>query len=165
MLSQTQHAAHYFLDWNLQRIIRCVEVLDEDQIWSRPNSNSLSVGNQILHLAGNIRQWGLHGLGGKEDIRIRDEEFAAEGGISAEELVARLTEVIEEAKLVVADLTEENMLRERDVQAYRHNGVFILMHVVEHLSYHTGQIIFYTKAVLNIDLDFYGDVDLTKKGA
>ncbi|MFT7121948.1 MAG: putative damage-inducible protein DinB [Neolewinella sp.] len=165
MLSQTQHAAHYFLDWNLQRIIRCVEVLDKDQIWSRPNNNSLSVGNQILHLAGNIRQWGLHGLGGKEDVRIRDEEFAAEGGVSAEELVARLTGVIEEAKLVVADLTKENMLRERDVQAYRHNGVFILMHVVEHLSYHTGQIIFYTKAVLNIDLDFYGDVDLTKKGA
>jgi len=154
----------YFLDWNLARIVRCVEELSEAQLWERPNNNSLSVGNQILHLEGNIRQWALHGLGGMPDVRRREDEFAASGGISATELLARLTEVIEDAKLAVSDLREEDLRRERDIQAFRHDGTFILLHVIEHLSYHTGQIIFFTKAVLNIDLNFYGDVDLTQKG-
>lgn len=152
----------YFLEWNHERIVRCVEQLSEDQLWQRPNNNSLSVGNQILHLEGNIRQWALHGLGGMEDVRQRDAEFAANGGISGTELLARLTDIIEDAKLVVSDLNEKNLLRERDIQAYRHDGTFILMHVIEHLSYHTGQIIFFTTAVLNVDLNFYGDVDLTQ---
>lgn len=163
MVRSLQSSALYFLSWNYERIARCVEELTDDQLWERPNDNSLSVGNQVLHLAGNIRQWAVHGLGGRPDIRQRDQEFAVRGGLSGTELLARLSAVIEEAKVVVNELTEDNLLRERDVQAYRHDGVFILMHVVEHLSYHTGQIIFYTKAVLNINLNFYGDVDLTKK--
>ena len=154
----------HFLDWNLARIVRCVEELSEAQLWERPNNNSLSVGNQILHLEGNIRQWALHGLGGMADVRKREDEFAASGGITSTELLARLTEVIEDAKLAVSDLREEDLRRVRDIQAFRHDGAFILLHVIEHLSYHTGQIIFFTKAVLNIDLNFYGDVDLTRKG-
>lgn len=156
MITSLQSSALYFLDWNHQRIVRCVEELPENKIWHRPNNNSLSVGNQILHLEGNIRQWAVHGLGGRPDVRRRDAEFAAEGGISSAELLARFAEVIEDAKLVVSDLTEQDILRERDVQVYRHDGVFVLLHVIEHLSYHTGQIIFYTKAVLNVDLGFYG---------
>ena len=162
MLRQLQSAAMYFLDWNHERIVRCVEELSEPQIWQRPNNNSLSVGNQILHLEGNIRQWALHGLGGMADVRDRDSEFAAKGGMGSTELLARFADVIEDAKLAVSDLNEQDLRRERNVQAYRHDGTFILMHVIEHLSYHTGQIIFFTKATLNIDLDFYGDVDLTK---
>ena len=80
------------------------------------------------------------------------------------ELLARLEEVIEDARLAVSDLTEADLVEVRDIQAYRHDGAFILMHVIEHLSYHTGQIIFYTKAMLDIDLNFYGDVDLSKTG-
>ncbi len=162
MLRQLQSSAMYFLEWNHERIVRCVEELSEAQLWERPNHNSLSVGNQILHLEGNIRQWALHGLGGMPDVRTRDAEFAAVGGITSTELLARLEEVIEDARLVVSDLTEAELLKERDIQAYRHDGVFILMHVIEHLSYHTGQIIYYTKAILNVDLKFYGDIDLSK---
>lgn len=162
MLRQLQSSAMYFLEWNHERIVRCVEALTEKQLWDRPNNNSLSVGNQILHLEGNIRQWALHGLGGMQDVRNRDAEFAASGGISSVKLLARLEEVIEDARLVVSDLTEADLVEERNVQAYRHDGAFILLHVIEHLSYHTGQIIFYTKATLDIDLNFYGDVDLSK---
>lgn len=160
MLSSLQSSSLYFLDWNQKRIVRCLEELSEEQIWQRPNVNSLSVGNQVLHLEGNIRQWAVHGLGGLPDIRLRDQEFAAQGGVSRAELKARLEKVIEDAKLAVSDLTVENLTRERDVQVYRHDGIFILMHVIEHLSYHTGQIIFYTKAMLDVDLNFYGGDNL-----
>lgn len=162
MLRLLQASALHFLHWNHERIVRCVEQLPEDKIWHRPNNNSLSVGNQLLHLEGNIRQWAVHGLGGRPDVRKRQGEFDAEGGLSAAELLARFAEVVEEAAFVISDLTEQSLLEERNVQAYRHDGVFVLLHVVEHLSYHTGQIVFYTKAVLNVDLAFYGDVDLGK---
>ena len=155
-------AARHFLTWNLTRIERCVAVLGEDHLWTRPNDNSLSVGNQLLHLEGNIRQWLIAGLGGRPDRRTRATEFAAREGRSSPVLLDNLRATIAESLTVLDELTEADLLQERDVQAYRHDGIFILLHVTEHLSYHTGQIIFYTKAVLDIDLNFYGGDDLDK---
>ncbi len=162
MLPSLQSSALHFLDWNLERIARCLDRLTPEQIWQRPNASSNSVGNQLLHLTGNIRQWILTGLGGQPDVRERDAEFAASGGVPAEVLLSELAEVIQASRDVIGALTEEELLRERPVQAYTHDGVFIVLHVVEHLSYHTGQIIFWTKALQDIDLDLYGDVDLTR---
>ncbi|MEO0731444.1 MAG: DinB family protein [Bacteroidota bacterium] len=163
MLENLQSAATYFLDWNLERITRCLDELTETQVWERPNGNSNSVGNQILHLEGNIRQWAVHGLGGATDVRTREAEFAATGGSDKKVLLGKLTAVIQEAKSAVAGLTPEEMMRERPVQAYVHDGTFILLHVIEHLSYHTGQIIFWTKALKDVNLDFYGGDDLNAK--
>lgn len=150
----------HFLEWNHERIIRCVETLSEEEIWWRANENSLSIGNQLLHLTGNIRQWAVHGLGGLPDVRQRASEFAARGEYSGAELLAMLSEVVEDARLAVSDLTEAELLRERAIQSYRHDGLFILVHVIEHFSYHTGQIICQTKALRDVDLDFYGGQDL-----
>ncbi|MTB53272.1 DinB family protein [Lewinella sp. W8] len=160
MLKELKSSAHYFFDWNLERIERCLEELSEEQVWSRPNANSNSIGNQILHLSGNIRQWIISGLGAAADVRTRDEEFAAAGGMNKQQLLARLSDTIREAKDTLEKQSVEDLLRERPVQAYVHDGVFIIMHVTEHLSYHTGQIIFWTKALRDLDLDFYGGVDL-----
>ncbi|MBC6996727.1 DinB family protein [Neolewinella lacunae] len=160
MLDPLKNAAVYFLDWNLERIGRCLETLREEQIWARPNGHSNSIGNQVLHLEGNIRQWAVHGLGGANDVRQRDAEFAATGGVSKAELLARLSAVIAAAKSTVLALTEAQLREERKIQAYVHDGVFILLHVVEHLSYHTGQIVFWTKALQDRDLGFYAGVAL-----
>lgn len=162
MLPLLQSSADYFFTWNLERIVRCMDELTEEQVWQRPNGSSNSVGNQVLHLCGNVSQWILTGLGGAPDGRQRDAEFAASGGVSKAELTQRLTTVITDARGVVNRLTEEEVTAERPVQAYVHNGVFIILHVTEHLSYHTGQIVFWTKAVKDIDLDFYGGVDLSR---
>lgn len=160
MILSLQTSALYFLDWNHERIVRCVEELPENKIWHRPNNNSLSVGNQVLHLEGNIRQWIIHGLGGRPDVRKRDDEFAAAGGVSSAELLARFSEVIEDAKLVITDLKEEDLRKKHQIQAYEEDGLYVLMHVIEHMSYHTGQVVFYTKAVLNMDMEFYGGLEL-----
>jgi len=164
MLTNFKSSAHYFFEWNLERIERCLKEITEDQLWARPNANSNSIGNQLLHLEGNIRQWIVAGVGGQPDLRKRDDEFAATGGISSDDLLAKLSAAIHEAQLVISDLSAEDMTRERPVQAYVHDATFIVMHVVEHLSYHTGQIIFQTKALRDLDLDLYGGVDLNAKG-
>jgi len=160
MLELLKQSHIHFLHWNLERIARCLDELTDEQIWQRPNASSNSVGNQVLHLCGNIRQWIITGLGGAPDQRARNEEFAATGGVGKAELLARLTEVIQKSETVIAGLSEEDIHRERPVQAFTHDGMFILTHVTEHLSYHTGQIIFWVKALKNKDLDLYAGVAL-----
>ncbi len=152
----------HFFGWNLERITTCLSELSEAEIWQRPNANSNSIGNQLLHLNGNIRQWILNGLGGQADDRQRDAEFAATSGYSGEELLEVLTGTVQESVNLIGSLSEEDLLPERPVQAYVHDGTFILLHVVEHFSYHTGQIIFWTKELRDKDLYLYGSEDLNQ---
>ena len=46
------------------------------------------------------------------------------------------------------------------VQGFQLSGIGIVVHVVEHYSYHTGQISFWTKQLKNKDLRFYAGLDL-----
>lgn len=149
-----------YFDTNTPRIESCLNLLTEDQIWQRPNPNSNSIGNLILHLCGNISQWILSGLGGQEDNRQRDSEFAAEGGLSKAELMDRLMSVTDAAKEVMVKTDAKDLLQERKVQCYQMSGIGIIIHVVEHYSYHTGQIAFWTKLLLDKDLGFYEGQDL-----
>ncbi|MBB4077697.1 putative damage-inducible protein DinB [Lewinella aquimaris] len=155
-------ASIHFLHWNVERIAACLNELTEEEVWQRPNDNSNSVGNQLLHLRGNIRQWILTGLGGVADERQRDEEFSASGGIDKTELYKQLTETVNEAVDIIRNLPSHHLIEERPVQAFVHDGTFIILHVVEHLSYHTGQIIFWTKLVKDKDLKLYGDTNLNQ---
>jgi len=74
----------------LPRIVRCLEELSREQIWWRANPASNSVGNLVLHLTGNVRQWIISGLGGEPDNRQRDQEFTERGPLPRRVLVAGL---------------------------------------------------------------------------
>ena len=152
------------LQENTQKIAKCLDQLSEVEIWQRPNASSNSMGNLILHLCGNITQYIISSLGGKEDRRVRDEEFDAKGGYSKKELQLKLESTIAQAIEVIQTISEEELLRVRPVQAYEFSGVGNVIHAVEHYSYHTGQIAFWTKQVRNKDLGFYAAVDLNRKG-
>ena len=136
-----------------ERIGSCFELLTDEQVWFRSGDASNTLGNLALHLTGNVRQWILHGVGGATDTRIRDTEFAASGGMGRTQLVERLKATVEEATAVIraADLTATVR-----VQNYEQPAVEAIFHVVEHFSYHTGQIAFATKAFTDRDLGFYG---------
>jgi len=151
------------IDENTQKLATCMHELNESEIWKRPNLHSNSVGNIILHLCGNIRQYAISSLGNSKDVRERDKEFSADGGNSGPELFRKLTDTIEQAKNVIQSTTEEELLRERKVQGYTHSGIGIILHVTEHYSYHTGQIIFWTKLLKDKDLGFYAGIDLNVK--
>ncbi len=160
---QFLQAAIFRFNESTPRIEKCLKALSEEQLWQRPNNRSNSVGNLVLHLCGNIRQYILSSLGGAEDLRVRDEEFATEGGWGRGALLFLLQSTAEEAVRIMEDCSEIELLRNRSVQGFELNGIGIVMHVVEHYSYHTGQIAFWTKCLLNTDLDFYGGVDLNIK--
>jgi uncharacterized damage-inducible protein DinB len=148
---------------NTPKIERCVSELTEDELWQRPNASSNSVGNIILHLCGNITQYILSGLGNTEDKRERDKEFTATSILNKEELVKKLKSTVENAARTIRNLKEDEMLRMRSIQGYELSAIGIIIHVVEHYSYHTGQIIFWTKLIKDKDLGFYSNVDLNKK--
>jgi uncharacterized damage-inducible protein DinB len=135
------------------RIETCVDKLTPEMMWARGASNENAVGNLVLHLAGNVRQWIVCGVGGAEDHRDRDSEFNAQSG---ENTLTVLRSAVEEAVAVIAALPHEQLQERRTIQ--KHYDVTVLeaiYHVVEHFSMHTGQIIFATKLLTNGDLGFY----------
>jgi uncharacterized damage-inducible protein DinB len=144
------------------RIETCVARLTPEQVWTRAAENDNAVGNLVLHLAGNVRQWILCGVGGQEDRRDRDSEFDARSGGNVME---RLRPTVQEAVALIASLPHDKLGERRTIQ--KHYDVTVLeaiYHVVEHFSMHTGQIIFATKLLTGEDLGFYGYLKSAKVG-
>jgi uncharacterized damage-inducible protein DinB len=151
------------LNENAPRIKKCLEMLDEEYIWRKSNSETNSIGNLILHLCGNIRQYAISSLAEKPDERDRNSEFENKHSLSKEELIQRLNSTVFEASQVIQSLTEADLLRVRPVQCFEMSGIGVIIHVVEHFSYHTGQIALLTKLAIEKDLGFYADANLTSK--
>jgi uncharacterized damage-inducible protein DinB len=137
------------------RISVCLEQLTPEQVWARGSDNENAVGNLILHLAGNVRQWIGSGVAGRENVRDRDSEFAARGRVSSDELRTLLRTTVDEAVAVIEKLTPDRLGETIRVQSYDVTVLQAVYHVVEHFSHHTGQIIFATKLLTGGDLGFY----------
>ena len=144
----------------LPRILKCLDQLDDNAIWWRPNENSNSIGNLVLHLCGNVRQWIYAGLGKNEDVRNRQVEFDERTMINKEELKQNLISTMELVHPVIANIPVEELLNIRAVQTFEETGLTILIHVTEHFSYHTGQIAYITKMLTGKPLGFYDGVPL-----
>ncbi len=133
------------LDDYLPRIERCLERLSDEEIWWRANPECNSVGNLILHLAGNVRQWVISGVGLAADRRQRQQEFDERGPIPREALLEGLKTTIEEADAVLASVSLGSLGEKRHIQGCDVTVLEAIYHVVEHFSMHTGQIILLTK--------------------
>ena len=157
--------ACYRLDESTRMVRIAFAELAEEDIWKRPNPSSNSVGNLILHLCGNITQYAISSLAGMVDARDRDAEFAAREGLDKTALLNKLVATVEKAKQAIRNTDSESLLAVRSVQGFRFSGIGIILHVVEHFSYHTGQIAFWTKLLKDKDLGFYAGIDLNVKNA
>jgi uncharacterized damage-inducible protein DinB len=146
---------HHFAEDFLPKIERCLEMLSDEQIWWRPNPESNSIGNLLLHLSGNVRQWIVSGLGGASDARNRDAEFAERAIVPRDELLARLKQTLSEADSALATFDGERLLERMQIQGCDVTALEAILHVVEHFSMHTGQIILMSKIFAEVDLGFY----------
>jgi uncharacterized damage-inducible protein DinB len=147
-------AEHSLRRHHLPRIERCLRKLSEEQIWWRPNDASNSAGNLALHLAGNVRQWIVSGLGGAPDARRRDQEFAERGPLPRAQLLVTLRAAVADACKVLRRMRPEHLVHAYRIQRLRVTGLNAVLHVVEHFAFHTGQIIFLTKQQAGRDLAF-----------
>jgi uncharacterized damage-inducible protein DinB len=149
---------------SLPRIRTCLGQMSVDEIWARPNEQTVSAGNLVLHLAGNVRQYVIATLGGLPDVRERQSEFDEKGPLPTPELLGCLETTMAEASGVIDRLDSATLLRSHRVQGFVESGLSILVHVVEHFSYHTGQIAYIVKSRKNVDLGFYRGKDLNQRG-
>jgi uncharacterized damage-inducible protein DinB len=149
------HAANFLVGDYLPKIERCLEKLTDEQIWWRANEESNSIGNLILHLCGNVRQWIICGVGAQPDNRDRDSEFAQRKIISRQELVALLRTTLSEVQTTLRDLDPSVLLEHRKIQGNDVELLEAIFHVTEHFSMHAGQIFLLTKLLTASDLHFY----------
>ncbi|MBC7564592.1 MAG: DUF1572 family protein [Gemmatimonadaceae bacterium] len=131
----------YLMDQYLPQIRIAVNAIPEADLWWHPIEGSNSIGNLILHIEGNARQWILGGVAGRADARDRDAEFAAREGRSKASLLEQLGTTFMQIELALSSVQPAQLHDMRVIQG-SHTTVFdAIFHVVEHVSMHTGQII------------------------
>ena len=155
--------ALFRIDESTRMIQKSLTNISEEEFWQKPNASLNSIGNLILHLCGNITQYIISSLGETEDLRNRDHEFSAKETATKKEILKQLEQTVDIAKRVVFDTDISNLLKVRSVQGFTFSGVGVIVHAVEHYSYHTGQIAFWVKQLKNEDLGFYDGIDLKIK--
>jgi uncharacterized damage-inducible protein DinB len=148
-------AVEYLLGHYGPKIERCLEKLTDEQIWWRPNEESNSIGNLVLHLCGNARQWIVAGVGSEADTRVRDAEFNQRDVITRAELVTLLRSTLADVEKVLRALDPYTLLSHRRIQGHDVDLLEAIFHVTEHFSMHTGQIILLTKLLTATDVAFY----------
>jgi len=139
----------------LPKIERCLDQLTDEQIWWRPNEHSNSIGNLLLHLSGNARQWIVCGIGGVADARDRDAEFAQRDRIARDDLRSLLKTTLADVDATLAKFDANQLVDRRSIQGSDVTVLEAILHVVEHFSMHTGQIVYITKHLTAHDLHFY----------
>lgn len=134
-----------------------VDALPADALWWRANDQSNSVGNLLLHLAGNVREWIVSGIGGAPNVRHRAGEFAAQSGQDGPALLSALDATLDEADAVLARLSPADLDAMRTIQGRDVTILEAVYHVVEHFSMHVGQIILIAKLHAPGAVQFYED--------
>jgi len=150
-----EQARTYLKDDYFPKIEQCLERLTDEQIWWRANAHSNSIGNLLLHLSGNVRQWLVSGIGAGPDNRVRQQEFDQRDIIPRSDLLVLLKQTLIDVDGVLAVFDETKLLHRYTIQECQVTALEAIFHVTEHFSMHTGQIIMLTKMLSAEDLEFY----------
>jgi hypothetical protein len=134
-------------------------------VWWRPNAASNSIGNLILHLNGNVRQWLVASFNRLEDHRNRPAEFGETCLIPASVLLETLGATMQEASEVLARLAQADLLAPYEIQGYKVSGLYAVYQVVEHFGMHYGQILYIAKNLRGEDLGFYSELSQTGRAS
>lgn len=149
----------------LSRIKHCLDQLTDAQVWHRPAEKMNSIGNLMLHLAGNVRQWVVSGVGGAPDARRRQAEFDERGPIPNADLWDRLQTTVAEATAALAKPDADNWQRVRRIQGFEVTGLGAALHSIAHFRGHTQEIIHQTRMLLGDAYRFAFVPATTEQGA
>lgn len=147
--------SHSKLTQMTAHIEACLLRLDSNQVWNRGHDAQNSIGNLVLHVAGNVRQWIGSSIGGLPDIRQRDREFAHSTKIDTSELFSALDATVRDALSILENLAPQRLTEVVSTQDGERSALEVIYQVVGHFQQHTGQIIFETKRLTGEDLKFY----------
>ena len=131
-----------------ERVAHCVGQLSDEQVWWRPPHGLNSVGNLVLHLAGNVRQLIVSGVGGAADVRDRQAEFDARTPTPAADLLAALRAAVDDARAALTAQTADSWLQVRTVQGNPATGLAAAVRSVAHFRGHTQEITHLARALV-----------------
>jgi hypothetical protein len=143
----------------------CLSQLSDEQIWSRPDDTMNSIGNLMLHLSGNVRQWIVSGVGGAPDTRERQKEFDERGPISRAELLSRIEGTVQNASEVLNAVTLETLLADLTIQGFETTGLGAIVHSVSHFRGHVQEIVHMSRSILGDAYAFRFVPKSTEQGA
>jgi uncharacterized damage-inducible protein DinB len=146
-------------------IRHCLGQLNDEQMQWRPNDSMNSVGNLVLHLCGNVRQWIISGVGGEPDVRERPKEFAERGPFRTEDLTRQLDELVERMEAVLRTIPASKLLERRRIQGFDTTGLSAIFDSVAHFKGHTQEIVFLTRMQLGDDYCFQWVPSTPEEGA
>lgn len=148
------------------RVLRhCLDQLIDEQLSWRPRGSMNSIGNLILHLCGNVRQWIISGVGGEPDQRNRPFEFADRGPFTKEDLIRDLDETVEKANNVLFAVESSRLLVPRCIQGFENTGLSAIFDSVAHFKGHTQEIVCLTRMQLGDDYRFEWAPTTPEEGA
>lgn len=119
------------------------QLKDEDLNW-RPNDDSNSIANLVLHLEGNLRQR-IAGLGGPPFERDRDNEFNQREAVPADQLLKRLNEVVWAFDELVGNLDSDALAQTHTFNEREVSTAELVLMTVTHFAEHAGQILYIAK--------------------
>lgn len=127
------------------QIRAAVDTLTDEQIWWRPNEESNSVGNIVLHLIGSLNHFLNRNIGGIDYNRNREAEFAERRAIPKAELMALFDDMVARAERTFDGLTPERFSDPSPEPKMHHIVLEDLLSVLAHLASHTGQVVWIAK--------------------
>jgi hypothetical protein len=143
----------------------CLSQLTDEQISWRPHETMNSVGNLVIHLCGNVRQWIISGVGGEPDVRDRPTEFSERGPFHRNDLLDRLGEVVQQADAVLSAIAVSQLLEHRRIQGFDATGLSAIFDSVAHFKGHTQEIVHLTRMQLGDGYRFEWAPSTPEEGA
>jgi uncharacterized damage-inducible protein DinB len=123
----------------------CLEALDDNQLWWRPNEEANAIANLVIHLAGSNHFYLEHVFAGRALRRDRDAEFAARGTHTKAQLIDLWQGSVSTTADVLESCTPERLGEVTQKTGRPLTLERILLHVTHHNAIHMGQIVFTTK--------------------
>lgn len=127
------------------QIRSCIEQLTEEQLWWRPNGQSNSVGNLVLHVCGAVLHFLCRGVGKLEYERDRAAEFEESSAVTKPQLLAKFDEMVKKAEQTFDEIKASRLSEPSSEPAYYSVVFEDLFGIAIHLATHTGQIVYVTK--------------------
>ena len=158
-----QESVH-LLQQSLRKINHCLNQLDADQIWWRPEPGLNSIGNLVLHVCGNLNQWAVCGIPESKAERQREQEFHVDARVSREELESLLVNTVEQACQTLQSLSASLLLEPRQIQGFSISVMGAISHTVPHFVGHTHQIIYITRLQKGAQYQFDWSPDSDQQG-
>jgi uncharacterized damage-inducible protein DinB len=127
-----------------RRLLAVIDQLNDEELNWRPNEESNSIANLVVHIEGNIKERIGQGIHHREYARDRDSEFEKMTR-TKQQLISIVNESFGELVETARRATERTLMQTQQVRGRERTNADILMQCAAHFSEHLGQVLYIGK--------------------